>query len=180
MFPIRCVTYVPGLYQPPAIVPMNARRSTRNPRLAASSRRDGAGRPAGRPYTSGAEMGTRICRRGPVATSLGGSLAVVGCGAGSAERQAEGLSPRLPLPSPCVNQRQHRQRPSGRETQCCVGRYSSSCASLTAIRGDFERLGLRSNRTTSGRLLALRLPPALALPVTRLLQLRPIASAHGL
>src|SRR5258705_12747868 len=125
-------------------------------------------------------MGTRICRRGPAATSLGGSLAVVRCGAGSAERQAEGLSPRPPLPSPCVNQRQHRQRPSGRETQCCVGRYSSSCASLTAICVDLDRIRLRANRTTGGRLLALGLPPTLALPVLRLLQLRPIASAHGL
>src|SRR6266851_830417 len=119
--------------------------------------------------------GTRICRRWPDATSLGGSLAVVRCGAGSAERQAEELSPRPPLPSPWVNQRQHRQRPSGRETQPCgVGRYSSSCASLTAIRVDFERLGLRSNRTTGDRLLALRLPPALALPVLRLLHLQPL------
>jgi hypothetical protein len=35
------------------------------PRLAVSSRRGGAGRPACRRYTSGAALGARICRREP-------------------------------------------------------------------------------------------------------------------
>ena len=61
---------------------------------------DEAGRPAGRPYTRGAGMGTRIFRRWPGATSLGGSSTVATCGTGSAEPQAERLSPRLLLPSP--------------------------------------------------------------------------------
>src|SRR6266851_4077901 len=49
----------------------------KNSRPAASSRRDGAGRPAGRTYTSGAGMRTRICRGWPGATALGASSTVV-------------------------------------------------------------------------------------------------------